>query len=204
LFRNIGEVVIACHDPIEYASILLAKQKEKIRLGAACLRVLNFRADDVRLRVAAGWNKPPRVCRALAGAEQAGMPMDRSAASIADYASELTHAICREGAGLDAVNCNACWMRRNRTWCQCGTCARSSIRRRAGLKRHLPRWVFPAARLRLERQAKRARTVLATYQVFTALKLATLDQAIDHATRRLSAAWLRIDGLRHGIVGRGD
>jgi hypothetical protein len=35
LFRNIGEVVIACHYPIEYASILLAKQKAKIPLGAS-------------------------------------------------------------------------------------------------------------------------------------------------------------------------
>ena len=43
----------------------------------------------------------------------------------------------------------------------------------------------PAARLRLERQAERARTVLATYQVFTAPKLAALDQAIDEATRTL-------------------
>lgn len=186
LFRNIGEVLIACHYPIEYASILLAMQTEKIPLGAACLRVLNFRSDDIGLRVAAGWNMPPRVCRALAGADNPGMLLDRSAASIADYARELTHAIYREGAGIEAVNLQ-CVLDADgtRTLISVRDLCRIVDSAVSETETTFAALGVPAARLRLEKQAERARTILATYQVFTVPKLAALDQAIDAATRTL-------------------
>jgi HD-like signal output (HDOD) protein len=201
LFRNIGEVLIACHYPIEYASILLAMQAEKIPLGAACLRVLNFRSDDIGLRVLAGWNMPPRICCALAGAEQAGPPMDRSAASIADYARELTHAIYRDGAGVDAVNLQCVLDAEGnqtlvsvRDLCQIVDSAASET------EATFTALGVPAARLRLEKQAERARTVLETYQVFTAPKLAALDHAVDQATRTLRQPGFELTAFVTGLL----
>lgn len=186
LFRNIGEVLIACHYPLEYASILLAMQAEKIPLGAACLRVLNFRADDVGLRVAAGWNMPSRVCRALAGSDRGGVLLDRSAASIADYARELTHAIYRDGAGIEAVNLQ-CVLDAdgNRSLVSVRDLCRIVDSAASETETTFAALEVPVARLRLERQAERARAILAAHQVFTAPKLAALDRAIDNASRTL-------------------
>ncbi|HMD47762.1 MAG TPA: hypothetical protein VKG79_01635, partial [Bryobacteraceae bacterium] len=151
-----------------------------------CVRVLNFRSDDVGLRVAAGWNMPPRVCRALAGAEHAGMLLDRSAASIADYARELTHAIYREGAGIEAVNLQCVLdAEGNRTLISVRDLCRIVDSAVSETETTFSALGVPAAHLRLETQAERARLVLATYQVFTAPKLAALDQAVDTATRTL-------------------
>lgn len=61
LFRNLGEVLIACHYPEEYSKIVVTMQEENIGGRAACLRVLDFSWDEVGLRVATGWNMPPKV-----------------------------------------------------------------------------------------------------------------------------------------------
>jgi HD-like signal output (HDOD) protein len=201
LFSNLGEILIACHYPMEYAFILLAMQKEKIPHGAACLRVFNFTWDDVGLRVATGWNMPSRVRRSLAGAEPDGPVMDRSVASLADYSRELTHALYREGAGIDSVHLH-CIVDAE------GQRALVSVR---DLYRIVDSAVLetettftalgvPAGRLRLEHQAERARSILATFQVFDSARMTELNQAVDSAARTLRQPNLELTSFVTGLL----
>ena len=61
LFRNLGEVLIACHYPHEYSRIILTIHEEKIPERPACWRVLDFPWDEVGMRIAASWNMPSQV-----------------------------------------------------------------------------------------------------------------------------------------------
>ena len=105
LFRNMGEIVIGCHYPQEYSSIILKMHAEKIDGRAACMRVLGFGWDDVGGGVAEAWNLPSNLIRCLRGSDAAaGSLRDRSLASITDYARDLTHALYRKGCGIDSVH----------------------------------------------------------------------------------------------------
>jgi HD-like signal output (HDOD) protein len=197
LFRNIGEVLIGCHYPVEYANILLAMQNEKIPQRAACLRVLDFAWDEVGLRVAARWNMPSRIRRSMAGAETSiGSVLDRSAASITDYARELTHALYREGSEIDSVHLR----------CVLGMDGRQALVSVRDLHRIVDSAAretletfaalgVPTTQLRLERQAERARTILDALQVFDAAALQALDQAIDGLLRKLRQPEFELTGF---------
>src|ERR1022692_1032139 len=101
LFRNLGEVLIACHCPEEYSKTILTMHEANVDERTACLRVLGFSWDAVGLRVAAGWDMPPKIDVCLRGSGGlAGSPMDRCLASITDYARDLTHAMYRDGAAI--------------------------------------------------------------------------------------------------------
>src|SRR5690242_17068284 len=67
LFRNLGEIVIGCHYPQEYSSMVLKMQLEKIDGRAACVRVFGFGWDDIGGGVAEAWNLPPSLIRCLRG-----------------------------------------------------------------------------------------------------------------------------------------
>jgi HD-like signal output (HDOD) protein len=105
LFRNLGEVLIACHYPEEHSRIILILDQENIPERAACLRVLDFFWDEVGTRVAARWQIPPAVRLAMEGAAPAaGSPLDRSLASITNYSHNLTRALYRKGATIDTIH----------------------------------------------------------------------------------------------------
>jgi HD-like signal output (HDOD) protein len=105
LFRNLGEVLIACHYPEEHSKIILIMDAENIPERAACLRVLDFPWDDVGFSVAVHWQMPPAVRLAMAAPSSAGgSPVDRSLASIANYAHNLTRALYRKGTTIDKIH----------------------------------------------------------------------------------------------------
>lgn len=105
LFRNLGEVLIACYYPEEHSQIVLILDQENIPERAACLRVLDFSWDDVGVRVAARWQMPPAVRLAMEpSAAVAASPLDRSLASIANYGHKLTRALYRNGATIDKIH----------------------------------------------------------------------------------------------------
>ena len=111
LFRNLGEVLIACHYPDEHSQIILIMDQEKIPERAACLRVLDFPWDDVGIGVAVCWQMPPAVRLAMEAsssgatpAPAAGLPLDRSLASIARYGHNVTRALYRRGATIDTIH----------------------------------------------------------------------------------------------------
>ena len=187
LFRNLGEVLIACHQPEEYSEIVVTMQQEHIGARAACLRVLDFSWDEVGLRVAAGWNMPPKVYICLRGlGERVGSPLDRCLASIADYGRDLTHALYREGAPLDAVTLP--WIadpQGRRTLLPAG-----DLHRLAEAAWNETREIFtalgvPSQNLRLDRQADRARRILAAAPVFDEAGWRSLDEAAAEAERAI-------------------
>jgi HD-like signal output (HDOD) protein len=105
LFRNLGEVLIACNCPEEHSRIIIILDEEKIPERAACLRVLDFSWDDVGKRVAERWQMPPAVRMAMdAVRPAAGPPLDRSLISITNYAHNLTRALYRRGAAIDTIH----------------------------------------------------------------------------------------------------
>ena len=80
LFRNLGEVLIACHYPDEHSRIILILDQENIPERAACLRVLDFSWDDVGMRVAARWQMPPAVRLAMEGVRR--LPPHRRSTAV--------------------------------------------------------------------------------------------------------------------------
>ena len=105
LFRNLGEVLIACHYPDEHSEIILILDAERIPERAACLRVLDFSWDDVGMSVAARWQMPPAVRFGMdASSIPAGSTLDRCLASITNYGHNLTRALYRKGASLDTLH----------------------------------------------------------------------------------------------------
>ena len=185
LFSNLGEVMVACHCPEEYSKIILIMHKENIDESRASLRVLGFSWDEVGLRVAARWDMPPNIDVCLRGpGGPAGSPMDRCLASITDYARDLTHAVYRDGAAIERMHLR--WVVDPR--------GRRVVLPEAGLRLltdsalRETRDTFaalgiPSNSLRLDRQAERARHLLASVPVFDADRWRSLDEAAENANR---------------------
>lgn len=202
LFRNLGEVLIGCHYPLEYSLILLAMQNEKIPHRAACLRVLDFAWDDVGLRVAAGWNMPKRVRLSLAGTEQrAGSPIDRSAVSITDYARDLTHALYREGSGMESVHLR-CVLDPDGKQTLVSVRDLSRIVDCAAIETQetFTALGVPTGQLRLEQQAERAQSILESVRVFQAADLLALDRVVDCSYRKLRRRDFELTSFVGGLL----
>jgi HD-like signal output (HDOD) protein len=185
LFRNLGEVLIACHYPHEYSRIILTMHEEKIPERPACWRVFDFAWDEVATRIAASWNMPAQVRLSVdpAGAP-AGTPQDRCLVSVANYGHELTRALYRKGTGLDSIHLQTVIDPE-------GQPALVSVRdlsRIVDTARIESQQTFSALRvptdtLHLAKQAERARQILKSAPVFDQTGLSALQQAIQRASR---------------------
>ncbi len=184
LFRNLGEVLIACHYPHEYSRIILTMHEEKIPERPACWRVLDFAWDEVGMRIAEGWNMPAQVRLSMdpSGAP-AGTPWDRCLASVANYGHELTRALYRKGTGLDSIHLQTVLNPE-------GQPALVSVRdlsRIVDTALEETRQTFAALcvstdTLHLAKQAERARQILKSVPVFDQAGLSALQQAIQRAS----------------------
>jgi HD-like signal output (HDOD) protein len=61
MFRNLGEVLVACYHPRAYAAILLRTQEDHIPVAQACLDVIGFDYDHAGRAVAELWHIPASV-----------------------------------------------------------------------------------------------------------------------------------------------
>jgi HD-like signal output (HDOD) protein len=61
MFRNLGEVLVACYHPRAYAAILLRVQEDRMPVAQACFEVLGFDYDRAGKAVAAQWRIPESV-----------------------------------------------------------------------------------------------------------------------------------------------
>jgi hypothetical protein len=182
LFRNLGEVLIGCHYPNEYSRVIVSMEEEKIPERAACFRVLDFSWEDVGMRVATGWNMPAQVRRSMQASAVAGSPLDRSLASITNYGHNLTHAVYRKGAGINAVHLDTVLHPSG----QRGLLAVRDLARIVDSAEAETSPTFSSLRispqtLRLSHQAQRARIILECVPVFGAGGRTHLDQAIQKA-----------------------
>jgi HD-like signal output (HDOD) protein len=185
LFRNLGEVMVACHCPEDYSKIILLMHKENIDQGRASVRVLGFSWDEVGLRVAARWDMPPNIDVCLRGpGGPPGPPMDRCLASITDYARDLTHAVYRDGAAVERMHLR--WVidpRGRRVVLPEGDLRRMTDSALRETRDTFAALGIPSNSLRLDRQAERARDLLASAPVFDAAGWRSLDEAAENANR---------------------
>ena len=194
LFRNLGEVLIACYYPNEYARVILTMEGEKIPERAACVRVLDFSWDEVGIRVAAGWNMPAQVQLGMGPAQpQQGSPLDRSLASIINYSHNLSSALYRKGAGVDTLHLETVL----------DTSAQPALVSVRDLCRIVDSAVIetretfsalqiPIETLCLSKQAEGARQILGSIPIFDARGLDVLEQAIQNAAGTLSQGNLEL------------
>jgi HD-like signal output (HDOD) protein len=61
MFRNLGEVLVACFRPREYAAILLSVHEDLVPVEQASLKILGFRYEDLGIAIAARWSIPESV-----------------------------------------------------------------------------------------------------------------------------------------------
>jgi hypothetical protein len=185
LFRNLGEILIACYYPQEYSRIILTMHEEKIPERPACWRVLDFAWDEVGMRIAASWNMPSQVRLSIdiSGAP-AGTPWDRCLASVANYGHDLTRTLYRKGAGIDAIHLQTVIDPE-------GQPALVSVRDLARIvdtalvetQQTFAALRVPIDTLHLASQAERARQILKSVPEFDRAALSALQQAITKAGR---------------------
>ncbi|HTB16298.1 MAG TPA: HDOD domain-containing protein [Bryobacteraceae bacterium] len=102
MFRNLGEVLVACYHPRGYASVLLRVQDDRIPAAQACLEELGFDYDQAGRAVAMQWSIPESVrdCmndRVLRLRRAPSTEAERLAA-ITHFAHKLTTAVYRREA----------------------------------------------------------------------------------------------------------
>ena len=202
LFRNLGEVLVGCHLPHEYSSIILAMHTEKIPHGAACMRVLDFTWDEVGVEVGAAWNMPDRLRHCLRGAAASGgSNEDGCLASIADYAHDLTHALYRQDCGIDQLHLRPLLdPEGHKVLVSVRDLYRivdSTLRETQRMFQALD---ISAGGLRLEQQAERARFLLESVPVFDVAALRELDQTVEAGLRTVRHGEFELTELIAGLL----
>jgi HD-like signal output (HDOD) protein len=97
MFRNLGEVLIACHFAEDYARIQTMMRGEGASEAAATKAVLGFAFGDLGAEVATQWGMPESVVQGIRA--RAASSVSRSA-SITAFSHDLTYALYhREHAG---------------------------------------------------------------------------------------------------------
>ncbi len=92
MFRNLGEVLVACHLEREYALILKEIEEHHRTPADACFHILNFRYEALGRAMARHWSMPAAVQQALApGAARADM-----LAAITAFSHELSFTVYRQ------------------------------------------------------------------------------------------------------------
>jgi HD-like signal output (HDOD) protein len=88
MFRNLGEVLVACYHPRGYAAVLLRVQEERIPVAQACFDVLGFDYDAAGKAVAAIWRIPESVRECMSDRV---VRLRRAPSTEAERLETLTH-----------------------------------------------------------------------------------------------------------------
>lgn len=88
MFRNLGEVLVACYHPRGYAAVLLRVQEERIPVAQACFDVLGFDYDAAGKAVAVQWRIPESVRECMSDRV---VRLRRAPATEAERLEALTH-----------------------------------------------------------------------------------------------------------------
>lgn len=92
MFRNLGEVLVACHFPDEYSAILLAMESRKLSAVGAANAVLGFRYEELGIALAKHWGMPDSVTTTMSA--RALSPLSELG-GIVSFSHDLTRAIYR-------------------------------------------------------------------------------------------------------------
>lgn len=99
MVRNIGEVLIACHFPDDYARIQERVNDLGQSVGAAANAVLGFRYEDLAVAVSRHWGMPDTVLQGIRARPGAVLS---PASAVTAFSHDLTVAIYRQPKDGDA------------------------------------------------------------------------------------------------------
>jgi hypothetical protein len=152
---------------------------------------------------------PPSLIRCVGGSAQAtGSLRERSLASITDYARDLTHALYRDGQGIESLHLRCLDdMEGRRVLVSVRDLSRIVDSARGEARSTFAALEIPTDGLRLEHQAERARTILAAARAFDADGIHALETAAESAGRTLRRGDFDLNavigGLLEGILAAG-
>ena len=92
MFRNLGEVLVACHFPADYASIRAMARGEQKSESAAAYNVLGFHYEELGEAMSRRWGMPESV---LVGIRSHNATVRSDAAVITAFSHDLTNVIYR-------------------------------------------------------------------------------------------------------------
>ncbi len=102
MFRNLGEVLVACYHPRGYAAVLLRMQEDRIPVVQACQEVLGFDYDQAARAVSAQWRIPESVRQCMSDRvvrlRRAPSTEPERLETITHFAHKLTTAVYRREA----------------------------------------------------------------------------------------------------------
>jgi HD-like signal output (HDOD) protein len=101
MLRNLGEVLVACYMPTEYAAVLKDMADHQSSASAACRRILHFDYEELARAVVTEWQMPEKVTRVLSESAK-----DDSIAKVVNFAHKLTTVVYREGTGTSSQAVN--------------------------------------------------------------------------------------------------
>ena len=90
--RNLGEVLVACHFPVDYARIHTLVRERKHHESSAALAVLGFRYEDLGQELCRHWGMPDAVTQAL---QSRASKATSQVGFITAFAHELTTVMYR-------------------------------------------------------------------------------------------------------------
>ena len=102
MLRNLGELIVACYFPDEYAGILENMSRTKATATEACERLLNFRCEDLGKALARYWNLPDTVSFCMDSPDLAASPSDAERLRII---SAFSHALTNVMYRTDRPQC---------------------------------------------------------------------------------------------------
>ncbi len=96
MFRNLGEVLVACYFPTAYATIMSETQGGTNAPNQACIRTLGFTYDNLAVAIGRHWRLPDRITAMWAPPEN-GRRDDISA--LAQFGHDVTATMYRRTTG---------------------------------------------------------------------------------------------------------
>ncbi len=93
--RNLGEVLIACHFPVDYARIHTLVRERNTGEASAVLAVLGFRYEDLGEELCRHWGLPDSV---VEGMRARATRNTSASAAVTSFAHDLTNVIYRRDA----------------------------------------------------------------------------------------------------------
>jgi len=101
MFRNLGEVLVSCHCPAQYARISIETHGGAKAPNTACIRALGFTYETLARTMGRHWRMPAKIAGLWAPPDQGGRTDDLTA--LAQFGHDVTTVIYRRTAGdMDA------------------------------------------------------------------------------------------------------
>lgn len=93
MFRNLGEVLIACYFPRHYAEIMSQMKEGNQAERNVCLRALHFTYEELGQAMARQWGLPDRVARCMSAIDPLRMRAEGTEMAVLKASAAFSHAL---------------------------------------------------------------------------------------------------------------